>query len=88
MEKGLAYKVECFYDNYCVRDSNDKVSFVTRGELYDMLDKTKRDYSLYRFINKSVIVNDELVLDYKLWLICDYSLTPWIKFFKIFDVFI
>jgi len=35
MKKGLAYKVECFYDNYCIRSSNDKVIFVNKGELYD-----------------------------------------------------
>jgi len=67
MEKGLAYKVECFYDNYCVRDSNDMVSFITKGELYDILNKIKKDYSLYRFINKSVRVSEELVLDYVIY---------------------
>jgi len=67
MEKGLAYKVECFYDNYCVRDSNDKVLFVSKGELYDQLDKIKRDYSLYNFINKDVKISDELVASYVIY---------------------
>jgi len=38
MEKGLAYKVECFYDNYCVRVSNDKILFINKGELFDQLE--------------------------------------------------
>jgi len=67
MEKGLAYKVEGFYDNYFVRDSNDRVSFISKGELYDMLDKIKKDYSLYRFINNNVRVSDELVLDHVIY---------------------
>jgi len=41
MEKGLANKVETFYDNYCVRVSNDKVIFANKGELYDQLEKIK-----------------------------------------------
>jgi len=56
MEKGSAYKVECFYDHYCIRDSNDRISFVSLGELYDILNKVKKYYSLYRFINKNVRV--------------------------------
>jgi len=67
MERGLAYKVECFYDNYCVRDSNDKISFIRNGELYDQLEYIKRNYSLYRFINKNVRVSDELVLNYVIY---------------------
>jgi len=61
MEKGLAYKVETFYDNYCVRVSNDKVIFVNKGELYDQLEKIKINYSLYNFINENVKISDELV---------------------------
>jgi len=64
MEKGLAYKVECFYDNdnfydnYCVRDSNDKMRIISEGELYNILNTIRRDYSLYKFINKIVKVSD------------------------------
>jgi len=32
-----------------------------------MLDKIKRDYSLYRFNNNNVRVNDELVLNYVIY---------------------
>jgi len=32
-----------------------------------MLDTIKRDYCLYKFIHKSVRVNDELVLDYVIY---------------------
>jgi len=62
MEKGLAYKVECFYDHYCIRDSNDKISFISKGKLYDQLVYIKINYSLYRFINKNVRVSDELYI--------------------------
>jgi len=60
MEKGLAYKVETFYDNYCVRSSNDKVIYVNKGELYDQLEKIKMNYNLYKFINENVKISDEL----------------------------
>jgi len=33
MEEGLPYKVEVFYDNYCIRCSNNKVLFVTKGDM-------------------------------------------------------
>jgi len=64
MEKGLAYKVECFYDNYCVRDSNDKMTIITKGELYDILNKIKKDYSLYKFINENVKISETLTVSY------------------------
>jgi len=41
MEEGLAYKVECFNNKYCVRDSHDKMKIVTKGELYDQLEWIK-----------------------------------------------
>jgi len=43
MEKGLAYKVECFYNNYCVRDSNDKMKIISKGKLYDQLELIKNN---------------------------------------------
>jgi len=67
MKKGLAYKVECFHDNYCVRDSNDRMITITKGELYIILNTIKRDYSLHKFINKNVRVSDKLVLYYVIY---------------------
>jgi len=67
MEKGLAYKVECFYDNYCVRDSRDRMTIITSGELFNILNTVKRDYSLYKFIEKNVKISDELVLEYVIY---------------------
>jgi len=67
MEKGLAYKVGMFYDNYCVRVSNDEVIFVSKGELYDQLEKIKMDYRLYNFINENVRISDELVASYVIY---------------------
>jgi len=64
MEKGISYKVEAFYDNYCVVDSNDKVRFLTEGNLHDQLEKIKHDYKLYKFINKDVRISDELTAKY------------------------
>jgi len=64
MEKGLAYKVEAFYNNYCVRLNNDKIIFVTNGELFDQLEKIKLNYNLYKFIDKDVKISDELTADY------------------------
>jgi len=64
MEEGLAYKVECFYNNYCVRDSNDRMTIVTKGELYDQLEWIKRDYSLYKFINENVKISETLTVSY------------------------
>jgi len=64
MEKGLVYKVETFYDNYCVRASNDKIIFLNKGELYDQLEKIKMSYSLYNSINKNVKISDELIASY------------------------
>jgi len=64
MEKGLAYKVEVFYDNYCVRCSNNKVLFVTKGELYDQLNWIKNNYSLYKFINENVKLSETLKVIY------------------------
>jgi len=49
MEKGLAYKVKCFYNNYCVRCSDNKTLFVTKGELYDQLEWVRGNYSLNKF---------------------------------------
>jgi len=67
MEKGIAYKVKAFYNNYCVRDSDDKVSFVTKCELYDQLEKIKLGYNLYKFINKDVKISDELIAKYVIY---------------------
>jgi len=67
MEKGLAYKVDCNYDNYCVRVSNDRILFINKGELYDQLSKLKDNYSLYKFINKNVKITDELVASYVIY---------------------
>jgi len=64
MEEGLAYKVECFYNNYCVRDSNDKMRIITNGELYDQLEWIKNNYSLYKFINESVKTSETLTVSY------------------------
>jgi len=67
MKEGLAYKVECFYDNYYVRTSNDKVIVVDKGELYDQLEYIKTNYNLYKFINKNVRISDELVASYVIY---------------------
>jgi len=67
MEKGLAYKVDCFYDNYCIRSSNDKVLFVNNGKLYNQLEKIKLGYNLYKFINKDVKISDELTAKYVIY---------------------
>jgi len=64
MEKGLAYKVEVFYDNYCLRCSNNKVLFVTKGELYDQLQCIENNYSLYNFINENVKISENLTVSY------------------------
>jgi len=63
----MAYKVEAFYSNYCVQNSNEKVKFITEGKLYDQLDKNKHDYKLYKFIDKDVRISDELVADYVIY---------------------
>jgi len=47
MEEGLAYKVDCNYDNFCVRVSTDKILFVNKGEIYDQVNKIRDDYCLY-----------------------------------------
>jgi len=60
MEKGLAYKVEVFYKYYCARTSNDKVSFLTNGKMYDQLDKIKHNFNLHEFIEENVKISDEL----------------------------
>jgi len=67
MEEGLAYKVECFYDNYCVRDSNDKVLFISKGDLYNQLEYIKRNYSLYKFIHENVEISEKLTLSYVIY---------------------
>jgi len=67
MEMGLVYKVETFYDNYCVRASNDKVIFVNKGELYDQLEWIKTNYNLYKFINENVRISEELVASYVIY---------------------
>jgi len=64
MEEGLAYKVECFYDNYCVRCSDNKVLFVTKGELYDQLEWIKNNYQLYKFIDENVKLSETLTVSY------------------------
>jgi len=64
MEKGLAYKVEVFYENYCVRCSNDKVLFISKGELYDQLNWINNNYSLYKFIDENVEVSETLTVSY------------------------
>jgi len=56
-----------FYDNYCVRDSNDRMTIITKGELFDILNIVKRDYSLYKFIEKNVKISDELILEYVIY---------------------
>jgi len=64
MEKGLAYKVECFYNNYCVRDSNDKMRIITKGELYNQLEWIRNNYNLYKFINENVKISETLTVSY------------------------
>jgi len=64
MEEGLAYKVECFYNNYCVRDSNDKMRIITTGELYDQLEWIKNNYSLYKFLEENVKISETLTVSY------------------------
>jgi len=64
MEKGLAYKVEVFYDNYCVRCSDNRVLFVNKGELYNQLNWIKNNYSLYNFINENVKLCETLTVSY------------------------
>jgi len=64
MEEGLAYKVECFYNNYCVRDSYDRMKIITNGELYDQLQWIKNNYSLYKFINENVKTSETLTVSY------------------------
>jgi len=43
MEEGLAHKVECFYNDYCVRDSHDRMKIVTNGELYNQSEWMKNN---------------------------------------------
>jgi len=64
MEEGLAYKVEYFYNNFCVKDSNDKMKIITKGELYDQLNSVKNNYSLYKFINENVKISETLTVSY------------------------
>jgi len=64
MEEGLANKVECFYNNYCIRDSNDKIRIITNGELYDQLEWVKNNYSLYKFKNENVKISETLTVSY------------------------
>jgi len=64
MEEGLAYEVECFYDNHCVRDSHDRIKIITNGELYDQLEWIKNNYSLYKFINENVKISETLTVSY------------------------
>jgi len=58
MEEGLPYKVEVFYDNYCVRSSDNTVLFITKGELYDQLQCIKINYNLYKFIDGNVQISE------------------------------
>jgi len=67
MEKGLAYKVECFYNNYCLRDSNDRMTIITKGELYDQLEWIKNNYNLYKFINENVKLSETLTVSYVIY---------------------
>jgi len=64
MEEGLADKVECFYNNHCVRDSNDRMTIITKGELYDQLNCIKNNYNLYRFIDENVKLSETLTVSY------------------------
>jgi len=60
MEGGLCYTVESFYNNYCVKSTDDKMLFVTKGELYDQLEWIKNNYNLYKFIDENVKLSEEL----------------------------
>jgi len=71
MEEGLAYKVECFYNNYCVRSSNNKVTFITKCELYDQLEWIKNNYKLYNFIEENVKLSETLIASYFIYFSCD-----------------
>jgi len=71
MEEGLSYKVESFYNNYCVRSSDDKVLCVTKGELYDQLERIKNNYNLYKFINENVKLCETLTASYIIYLSYD-----------------
>jgi len=64
MEEGLAYKVECFYNNYCVRDSHDRMKIITNGEFYDQLEWVKNNYSFYKFINENIKISETLTVSY------------------------
>jgi len=64
MEEGLAYKVECFYDNFCVRDSNVRMKIITKGELFDQLQCMKNNYNLYKFINENVKISETITVSY------------------------
>jgi len=64
MEEGLAYKVECFYNNYCVRDCHDRMRIITNGELCDQLEWIKNNYRLYKFINENVKISETLTVGY------------------------
>jgi len=67
MEEGLANKVDCNYDNFCVRVSNDRILFINKGELYDQLNKLRDNYCLYKFKNENVRITDELVASYVIY---------------------
>jgi len=67
MEEGLAYKVECFYNNYCVRDSHDRMEIITNGEFYDQLEWIKNNYSLYKCINENVKISETLTVSYNIY---------------------
>jgi len=67
MEEGLAYKVECFYNNYCVRDSYDRMKIITSGELYDQLEWVKNNYNLYKFINENFKISETLTVSYNIY---------------------
>jgi len=67
MEEGLAYRVDCNYDNFCVRLSNDKILFINNGKLYDQLNKVRDNYCLYKFINENVKIDDKLVARYVIY---------------------
>jgi len=64
MEEGLAYKVKCFYNNYYVRDSHDRMKIITNGDFYDQLKWVKNNYSLYKFINENVKISETLTVSY------------------------
>jgi len=64
MEEGLAYKVECFYNNYCVRDNHDRIKIITKGEFYDQLEWMKNNFCFYKFINENVKISETLTVSY------------------------